>query len=541
MRRSHLSEVARVALAAAALGAIYVAVLALFIPLNGLWSGDQGAKLVQIFSLLSNRFRSGALIYPAQALDPERALSPLPALFSTFKDGEHYSIFSYPYAALTAVPFFFLGYPGLYLIPVVATVATAVLLALIGRQLGLARWWLLVPLAGLATPLSFYALVLWEHALAVCCAVAAVLLALQALEHKGWRLAFVAGCLGGLGYWMRAELLWFAPALLVGMAWAGAGRRLLGATVLGFAIPISLSLGTNLLAFGQPLGPQVAANYAPLSVGGFLSNRSAIVGVMLLDPAGRQLLPALALALALAVAALPQWRPLLLLALALISLLILAREGVVLHTGLAGAAPLALAGLAAFSLRERPAVRLLLGVALLFAGGVLLTAPNDGGVQWSPRYLLLSGALLLPLAILAATRTQSRLWSAALALLVLAGLSSTIMSVLLLQRSTHDTLRILQVVNAQPDQPVLTDIWYGPQLLGPLFLERDLLFIDGPTHLGEARDRLRRAGVAQISYLTAQPWQRDTVLPPELGIDCRRVEGFAYNLTLLDCSLGAAP
>jgi hypothetical protein len=534
-------EAGAVALSALAVGAVYVLVLAVVIPLNGLWSGDQGAKLVQIFSLLANRFRSGALIYPGQALDPSGALSPLPALYSTPRDGAYYSIFSYPYAALSAVPFFFLGYAGLYVIPVCATLLTAVSLALIGRELGIARWWRIVPVAGLATPLGFYALVHWEHALAVCCAAAAALLALRAVARPGWRPALLAGLIGGVGYWMRAELLWLAPALLVGLAWAGASRRTLTAAALGLAAPIGLAMLGNLLVFGQPLGPQVAVNYAPLSPGALLASRGAGAGVMLLNPGGRELLPALALGLALAAALLPRLRTALLLALGAASLLTLIVQGAVLHTGVAATAPLALAGLAAFAMRERPGVRLLLGAAVVFAAGVLLTAPNSGGAQWSARYLLVSTALLTPLGLLVLTGGEGGVARAALLLTLLAGLGASLIGVGLLRQSTGDALRVVQVVNAQPARVVLTDVWYGPQLLAPLYLEREVLFIDGTARLREAHDRLRAAGVAELSYVTAQPWDRDTALPAATGLACTRVERFAFELTLLRCATTAGP
>src|SRR5689334_8126662 len=70
------------------------------IPLNGLWSGDQGAKLIQIMSLVVHKFRSAALIDSAASIDPSQQFSPLPVLFSWKSGQEYFSIFSYPYAAL---------------------------------------------------------------------------------------------------------------------------------------------------------------------------------------------------------------------------------------------------------------------------------------------------------------------------------------------------------------------------------------------------------------------------------------------------------
>jgi hypothetical protein len=213
-------------------------------------------------------------------------------------------------------------------------------------------------------------------------------------------------------------------------------------------------------------------------------------------------------------------------------------DDVALHTGLAATCPLALAGLGVWHQRNPP-VRLLLGAALVFAGGVLLTAPNDGGAQWGPRYLLVSTALLALLGLLA-VQGSGRAQRLALSALLVAGLVSSLYGVLLLRESTQNSLRIVQVVNAQPSPVVLTDVWYGPQLLAPLYLERDLLYIDGPERLSELRALLQGAGFTEFSYVSAQPWERETSLPPETGLRCERVEGFAYGLTLLRCTILSA-
>src|ERR1051325_8379960 len=63
-------------------GLIYAGLLAWFIPLNGLWAGDQGVKLVQIESLLLNKFSDAALPYPSAALDPSGPFSPLPTMLT---------------------------------------------------------------------------------------------------------------------------------------------------------------------------------------------------------------------------------------------------------------------------------------------------------------------------------------------------------------------------------------------------------------------------------------------------------------------------
>ncbi|NTV63575.1 MAG: hypothetical protein HGA65_08575, partial [Oscillochloris sp.] len=53
-----------------AVGLVYLALLAWVVPLNGLWSGDQGPKIIQVISLIQHRFRSGVIVTPSASLDP---------------------------------------------------------------------------------------------------------------------------------------------------------------------------------------------------------------------------------------------------------------------------------------------------------------------------------------------------------------------------------------------------------------------------------------------------------------------------------------
>lgn len=543
---------AAVLAAALAVGLVYIALLAWAVPLNGLWSGDQGAKLVQVVSLIRHRFTSGAIVEMGAAADPAGRFSALPALYTWRQGSAYYSIFSYPYAALTAPWFFLLGYAGLYVVPVAATLSALALAATLGARLGLRAAWSLVPILGLATPVGFYALVFWEHALATALAMGALFYATLACSPSGRasRYAWIAGALAGLAWWFRAECLWLGPALLAGMVWAKAGRQSVAWATGGLLVGLLPMAALNLLVFGLPLGPQVAVNFATPGAGtpgALLAARGAIAATMLLDGPGRGLgwLNAI-VALALAATWAGRGRRWLIAGAASLALVYLAWPGAkLLHTGLVAACPLALLTLSACrrTPMSRPAVRLLIGAAAVFICGVLLTAPNDGGSQWGPRYLLpaLPALVIVGLVALDHPEASQRLpRTLALSLLIAAGLLAGYQGVRVLRASTATSLRLIQVVNAQAAQPVLTDVWYAPQLLAPLYFERTILLLPTPDDLPAFNAAMREQGVARFSYLTVRPWGRDARLPAGSGAICARVEGLGYGLTLLDCRLDAS-
>lgn len=590
-----MKPAAKTTLALIAVGLLYVGLLSLALPLNGLWSGDQGAKLVQVISLLRSRFQSAAIPYPGATIDPAGTFSPLGALYTWPYNGQSYSIFPYAYAALTAIPFFFLGYPGLYVVPVLATLATAAIGAALGRRLGLRVIWAIPLLFALSTPLSLYAMIFWEHALATALALGALLVVSAGLEARGWvsggveaghmegqqvkqkayalpllRFA-LAGLLMGGAWWIRAEALWLTPALLGGMALVKARRRELAATAGGALLAVGAQMIFNIGLFGQPLGPQVAVNYSAhlADPGAFLTLRLQVAGTMLIGLSHWAWAWGLAWACALAGLAWPRRRPLALAGLAACALvgLLLTLPRDLYWTGLANTAPLAL--LALWEIRGQQAAagqraggsgraavaahgplqtgRLLLWFALIYSAGVLLSAPNGGGAQWGPRYLLPALPALLLLGLRAAQgllgsgaspiRAEHVLARAGLAVLLLTSLATQLRGVDLLQSSLASSLRIVQVANVQPMRVLVSDAAFGPQLLAPLYYERPILFVAMPEGWPALRERLMQSGEPGFVYLTAQPRDQASVGLKPLGIGCELIEGMAFGLNLLTCRI----
>jgi hypothetical protein len=446
-------------------------------------------------------------------------------------------------------------------IPVAATLGTLALSTAIGARLGLQPLWAIPLILGLATPLGFYAIVFWEHALATMLAAAALLLAAQGLpeipddEPAGRRAAarrLLCGLLAGLAWWFRAEAFLLGPALLAGLAWAGAGRRALGWTAAGVGLALAPLALFNFLAYGAPMGAQVAANYgAPGAAAALLTSRLTIAGELLVGLSHRRVFWFAAWACAAAAALAPaRLRPWAAAALALCTAggLLTTQARDLDWSGLANAATLTL--LAPLGLRAsagRPAARLLGGASLAYITAALATAPNGGGAQWGPRYLLLALPALCLLALLAARELvatgASARWLAALALgmLLVAAVGVQLRGFELLEDSYGRNQRIVRVVNARPATLVVTDATYGPQLLGPLYFVRPILFVDTTGPWPELVALLRGRGEGAFAYLTDRPREQapDALLP--LGVRCELVEGLSFGLSLFDCALDPLP
>jgi hypothetical protein len=421
--------------------------------------------------------------------------------------------------------------------------------AALSRRLAVGPDWLVPLVIGLTTPLSFYALVLWEHALAVCMTTLAVFCILKASEGNRMAWALIGGLAVGIGYWMRNEILLFAPALFIGLASARGQRRLLLACVAGLIAGIAPLLLFNTFLFGLPLGPDVAINFTMAQqsmLKGLLEVRVPVMSQLLLDAPDRiwLSLPIVLFAL-LASFPFPRIRPWLLIGMAIaIFFGIYNTQALDVRIGLASTSPLVLLALPVRAQpdSQRSALRLLIITALVYGAGVLLSAPNEGGYAWGPRYLLPVIPLLSVLSIGAITTLvrSSRgferwITLGAVVLLLVGSTWIQYRSVYLLQQSASQIQRIVQRVDAQNQRVILTDMWYAPQLLGPLYLDRLVFFAAQPEQLEELSSALKQHRIGRLSYVTGQQWWRDQQTLRQADLVCSSVEKLPMALELLDC------
>jgi hypothetical protein len=548
----------------AAVALVYAATL-WALPPGGLWIVDNGNKRIQVEALLASGFRDFSLPWPGRPLDPELAFNPVPSPFSSVRDGRLYSIFSPAFPALAALPFRVLGEPGLCLLPLFASLAG---LACIGRIARLAELpaegcALAILIAGLATPLWFYSVVFWEHAVAASLCAAAVALALGCVKSGSLRQACGAGLAIALGAGMRDPLLLFA-ALLGALILLAAPRARLRA-----ALAFSAGLAGGLLplavfqwlALGEPLGFHLTHGFASGSPGGpdlaaHLRDRPQAFYRLFLAAAGS---PALSL-LATGPPALlllfqprlprPAYRA------ALVGVAVWGLAGAIaMAAGLArapiawllesngffAAAPLLWVGL----LRCRdPRVaphaqrllrwlgRLVLAHALLYAA--LSPLRNTGGIHWGNRYLLeLYPLLAVPCAaaLLEAWRLpgRGRATLAALGGLVAASVALQGLSIDLLKRKLVFGDNLERAVREHSEAVIVTDQWWVPQTLAREFFDRPMFLITRPEQRNELLSRLSRRGDRDFLFVTVDagrpPNPRARVIEDEgLGFFTLRLE-----------------
>lgn len=343
------------------------------------FSGDAGIKLLMIKQLLSGDFK-GFLNLPVQDWVKElwsQGLYPFEPPFIHLHDGRYFVAFPLVFPLLNTPLFAFLGYRGLYLIPLIAGWLLWLRFYFVGRGLGLGGQSLALGLGGLilASPLTLYTAMFWGHTLAVLVAFTGMSLALfpkaGVLNNKA---ALLAGVITGLGIWFRAETVCLGGATALAIAaLAEPGRKFKPAALytLGFGcgiillwLAVSPLFGKYILGYGHPLGHHAVISGTGLDL-------SALVGLL---AKGREAFFRL-------------------------------HRNLFDFFPLAGATAILLVGLVFF---RRPGLgKPLRGLIIVYGLFVLTASPilEPPGKQWGPRYMF----LLLPLICLAASLAWQRI------------------------------------------------------------------------------------------------------------------------------------
>jgi hypothetical protein len=294
-------------------------------------------------------------------------LYPFKPPFVYEQEGRYIVGFPFLFPLLTAPLYKLAGFRGLYLLPLASLWLLWLFFRAHCRRIQLEPSCTLIGLALLilASPLTLYGAVYWEH-------VPAALLAFFGLEFMAGLCAgrcagahpLIYGLLAGMAVWLRAEYLCLLPIFFV-LAFLAAryhpqGWQRAGWFIAGGALSLAAFLVTNLALYSHPLGAHSRQVLDAISLQGRLSSSLGFLGEMsfglVLD------------------------YPASLAALAAIPFLLLCK----------GEEPLARYG------------RALAITGLAFFLIVPLMVPNAGGKQLGPRYILFLApvvALLLPVAL----------------------------------------------------------------------------------------------------------------------------------------------
>lgn len=513
------------AVAAAALVlAVYAAVLSVM-PKGAFWSPDEGAKFIELYSL---EWRGGlryAIPYGGQRVDPEFAFYPTRCRFEDLypvplPDGGvkfHWPIW-FPLGSRLLVSAF--GLTGLYVVPLLS----GWLVALLAGHLMRAWEARLAPLAilsvGLATPIAFFSLTFWEHTLATLLGLTALALVAAGRPRRAATLWLIAPLLLAAAA-LRIEMLLFAVAVVC--AWFAVGRwarpgdraaAMRGGVGRRPFIVLGLAVGAVLVLLFTEVVPErhrwmltVLPSYLSGSIGKLPYLAETLTAVAVDAPGNNApVIPDLWRYGLLAACGAAVFAPLLR-SMRREALTVLAALAVLLefsiylvvrpepYISLHGFVPIApfvvLAGYALPSAwRERRPAQLAVASAavvyavLAFAAIFVFLVRPDGviptGLEWGNRYLFSLYPLgsVLALAGLAEYRCSGRpllvkqVVTVAAAALLLCG-------VLLEARGAWMLVQSRRLVAAwqtalRDGPPVVTDVWWLPAAMAPLFIEHEV-------------------------------------------------------------------
>jgi hypothetical protein len=312
----------------------------------------------------------------------------------------------------------------------------------------------------------------------------------------------LAGAVAGIAMLLRPEAIWYVAGLA-----AAVGPRRAVALACGAAAAAAPYALANLVHFGNMSGPHLSIALSPLRHD-WIAERIQRIDTWLIpesiaSASGLLLIVASGFLGAVRVALVP-------------------RQVI----GLAGAALVALAaGLGGFS-RESfwqacPIAALALVpsgrfrslnalwlVVLVCSAGILLSATNDGGAQWGPRFLLIVAPAVIVIAADTCTSAlaagDARLGRRLLIALVMVGcLATTRLAYRELRGSKQMYARLVAATESltQPEAPIVFNVWWFDQVTASLHGRRTFLYVRSPSEASDLLRTLRGAGTASAALV----------------------------------------
>jgi hypothetical protein len=501
---------------------------------NAFYTGDFGVKFVQARSLIHNRFRSMALMYPGGMLDPAGRFFPLrPPLVLPTPSGIQ-GIYPPTVALYQAVGVLVGGLGGVVFLSLISGVVILWFSARIGDMRAA---WMLPIVLGLGTCLWFYAVVPWEHAPAVALDTAALAVAFSRRRSA----PLLAGLLLGMGTSLRFESMLLVPGLLL-VLWAE-GRRA-GALVIalaGLTLVSAVAGAVEVLFYQRPPGahmlPAVHLVRHVFELSGGMTNEVPIMQA--LSPSERydavvhywltselsRMTVLLFVAGAAAAAAIRRYTGS---SLGVLFLAVLALGWAAYGLWTLLPAPRWVAGLfrqspfLVFALFPAPGLSpaarrarlLVIAASAIYVVIAILTTDTAGGKSLGPRHLL----PIVPLLTIAA-------WQGIMAyqdtprddlvhrLIGLSGLSLVAMSIVLqlacmlppYARQNRGDIRALEAVRRSPERILIADDMFTAQLASALYFKKIVLLADTPALAHDLGSLLGRAGMPSALVISREP------------------------------------
>lgn len=522
------------------------------------FNSDVGLRFWQARELMAHQWETFAISYPAQTLDPKLEFAPFYCAYSVLEGQLFFNITPFvPFIASFLYSWF--GTVGIVVVSALGGLLTAAGVYKIAKlaqiRHSLLAFWATI----LATPLFFYSLHLWDHSLAVACAVWGIYSASWGLMNKKWWGIYLAGIILAFGMGQRPEMYLFAITLVISLlivSWPrwqtllpfGAGG-LTGIIPIWwlqwrwFGHPLGMAVAPHLLDYARPdqyvfncQGPvnSVRVSRFLLYIGSH-NYRSFIAALLVI----------LGMFLLIFVLRVPQWqRPL-----PLWIAFILTMTGYLIWgnmiwrnilPGLITTFPLL-----GFSLvyldkpkedrrRIHPIYQLSLLTTVLFIIGMLLFWPAYGGDHWGARYLLPAYPLLIFLAFYV-YETYERRGKLQKSLRAIGGSLLLLTIVLQLMGIRHIFVSqkynrsIYQAIDTLPTETIITNHPFLPTTLISLWDRKTFLYVNDESDIETLITRMAENEISQFAFISLQDLPLS--VPEQVGdIMIKQVTPVLYEL-----------
>ena len=538
-RRSLWSSVALVAV-------VYLITLAQ-LEHRGFWISDNASKFLQLQAIVASGYTQYSIPWSGAAVDPQFAYNPLPTVFSHVDGDKLYSIYPPLFATVSSIFFLLLGFPGLYVLPLLAALALLAGLGQITARAALdypAAKNLAVLVAGLCTPLWFYSVVFWEHCLAVCACIWGIFFFLRFAADGRNKDLIYASAATALGVYFRDEL--YLLCLLLGILAIRTTRKkrlqvaaFSAATTLICLLPLWCF---NAWTIGHPLGFHLVNHAA--SSGGIIAHfidRPTVLYHLFLSSTHLNWLSLLvsgpflvAFILNRRFAADGFQRAVPLFALVALLCSLVALSGYLSElspidymlyssNSLFTTAPFVLLAFLRHD-DQTPALKNIWIIALAYAVLYGLAAPRAGslGIHWGNRYLL----ILYPLCAALAAANLAHWWNhrvgkasaslPALAAVLLLSCAAQVYSIMLLKSKKDFSVRLNQTIQQRPETAVVSNIRWAPQAMYSAFYDKSMFFVESPEHLNRLARTL--AGRGYDRFLFVAQSDQDYAMPQAVQV-----------------------
>jgi hypothetical protein len=463
---------------------------------SAFFAGDSGVKLIVARNAIEHPGRPLKIDLPRIGSHAVSFVDPFFRVSGGYAHAATPDLFPLLSAPLIAL----LGMRGAYVWPAVGFLGAIAAIAWIGIELdGRRSWTLGIATAAVCSPLLFYGLEFWEHAVAVGAAAAATALLVR---NRNAPQRFASGALFAVSVLLRPEGACYAVAVAIAAPWLGKQltRNNLAELAAG-AITVSIPMVIlSAISSDQILGSHITRNMSGIA-SQWLPTRFDYIQAWF-APLGLGWAAIAVLAMAFVAArrrSQTSGLPLIVILVGAMVCAVFAAAGRFERSSLWNVAP-AVVAVTAIPLinRDRDGREFLALCAMVYTALVCLAAPSDGGAQWGPRYLLFAFipvSILLTDVFVSAIRAH-RTVGYCVTVIVIASALVDRNGYKQLRDAKQTYGRIIDFVDHRvpTGSYILTDVFWFGQVTASLYPTRTVLFVDTPATAASALNSLSSIG-----------------------------------------------